>query len=152
LIPEGGSWDWPFEGPFWGFRISRDAGKTWEETPNRPYSLENRGSLCKAALFPEPAYYHGPVKFGAPHVVDFGCNMEHSPDGKVYLVAHGCEDDSPGRFVKTGWNHGDGVYMARVKPGVETINNRSAYEFFSGRDLNGKAHRRSQPELELRRK
>ena len=26
------------------------------------------------------------VKFGAPHFVDFGQELEHSPDGKAYLV------------------------------------------------------------------
>jgi len=25
---------------------------------------------------------------GSPHFVDFGKNMERSPDGKVYLVGH----------------------------------------------------------------
>ena len=36
-----------------------------------------------------------PVKLGAPHFVDFGKNMEHSPDGKAYLVGHGAQKDDP---------------------------------------------------------
>ena len=48
-------------------------------------ALHARPSRCSAR--------HGlngePVKIGSPHFVDFGKNMEHSPDGKAYLVAHG---------------------------------------------------------------
>ena len=35
------------------------------------------------------------MKMGTPHFVDFGRNMEHSPDGKAYLVGHGALDDDP---------------------------------------------------------
>jgi hypothetical protein len=35
-----------------------------------------------------------PVKIGAPKFVDFGKNMEHSPDGKAYLVAHGADHET----------------------------------------------------------
>ena len=37
----------------------------------------------------------GPVKMGAPHFVDFGKNMEHSPDGKAYLLGMGAEENDP---------------------------------------------------------
>lgn len=30
-----------------------------------------------------------PVTIGAPHFVDFGKNMQYSPDGYAYLTAHG---------------------------------------------------------------
>lgn len=35
------------------------------------------------------------VKMGTPDFVDFGINMEHSPDGKAYLVGMGVEVDDP---------------------------------------------------------
>jgi len=31
----------------------------------------------------------GKIKFGAPQVVDMGIDLEHSPDGKFYIIGHG---------------------------------------------------------------
>ena len=78
-------WNWPNLGPMPGFQISYDLGKTWT------------GSPLKATdpLFPEPAEFMAPVKMGAPHFVDFGKNMEHSPDGKAYLLGMGAEANDP---------------------------------------------------------
>jgi len=64
---------------FVGFRYSNDLGKTWTQTPRTP----------DKPLFGEQSLDGEPVKIGSPHFVDFGKNMEHSPDGKAYLVAHG---------------------------------------------------------------
>lgn len=130
---------WYVMGPFAGFRWSTDSGKTWHESP------------CTASepLFVEPARDDldlaegkvGPfVKMGAPHVVDFGKNMEHSPDGKAYLVGHGAEYPNSGqRVANNSWVTGDAVYMTRVTPGIETMNDRSKYELFAGRDKTGGA-------------
>ena len=82
---EGFDYNWPILGPMPGFRISKDCGKTWTPSPLSP----------EHPLFPEPKRYLGPVKMGAPHFVDFGKNMEHSPDGKAYLVGMGAEEDDP---------------------------------------------------------
>lgn len=83
--------NWPWLGPFVGFRISTDNGLTWTPCPHSP---ENN-------LFGECGKYGYPVKIGSPHFVDFGKNMQYSPDGKAYMVAHGADinDDKP-RF----WN------------------------------------------------
>jgi hypothetical protein len=91
---EGFEWNWPNLGPMPGFQISRDLGKTWESSPLSP----------EKPLFPEPAEFLGPVKMGAPHFVDFGKNMEHSPDGKAYLLGMGAEvnDPMPRPCVKRG--------------------------------------------------
>ena len=68
-----------------------------------------------------------PVKIGAPHFVDFGRNMEHSPDGKAYLVAQGAvEPDPKPRFANLSWITADQVYLLRVTPTLENIND--AYE------------------------
>jgi hypothetical protein len=124
-------YNWPILGPFPGFRISTDYGKTWTPTP---YSCTPGD-----ALFPEPAKMNGPVKIGAPHFVDFGKNMEHSPDGKAYLVSHGAtEQDQEDRKANLSWVSGDQVYLCRVKPSVETINDESQYEYFAGHDEAGK--------------
>jgi hypothetical protein len=113
-------------------------------------------------LFPEPKEYLDPVKMGAPHFVDFGRNMEHSPDGKAYMLGMGAEDNDPEprACIKPGppgesfqlqpgceedfdhanlsWITADQIYLARVIPSPETINKLKAYEFFAGHDKAGK--------------
>jgi len=125
---EGVVWNWPVLGPMPGFRVSTDYGKTWIDTPHTPAN----------PLFPEPAEFMGPVKIGAPHFVDFGKNMEHSPDGKAYLVGHGAEDNDPKpRYANLSWITADQIYLIRVKPSVENVNDLSKYEFFGGHNAKG---------------
>ena len=148
----GFNWNWPNLGPMPGFQISRDLGRTWEASPLTP----------EKPLFPEPAKPLGPVKMGAPHFVDFGKNMEHSPDGKAYLLGMGADenDPHPRPCLKPGqsgepyvpdpeckdsfahanlsWISADRVYLARVTPSPGTINDINAYEFFAGNDAGGK--------------
>lgn len=143
---EGFIWNWPNLGPMPGFQISYDLGASWIPSPLSPAN----------PLFPEPEEYLGPVKMGAPHFVDFGQNMEHSPDGKAYMLGMGAVDSdpqprpciipgSPGEGFQSrencqedfahanlSWITGDQIYLARVVPSPETINNLSAYEFFAG--------------------
>jgi hypothetical protein len=156
LGPSGGymhkgfRWNWPNLGPMPGFQISRDFGKTWEASPHSP----------SEPLFPEPTEYLGPVKMGAPHFIDFGRNMEHSPDGKAYLLGMGAVENDPnprpcikpldgGGFAEQpcqddfdhanlSWITADQVYLARVEPSPKTINDLSAYEFFGGHDADGR--------------
>ena len=124
--------NWPILGPFAGFRISRDMGKTWGNSP----VLCNPGQT----LLPEPEKINGPVKIGAPHFVDFGKNMEHSPDGKAYLIGHGAtQNDLEDRKANLSWITGDQIYLCRVTPSPENINNEDAYEYFAGLDTNGNA-------------
>lgn len=126
---DGIIYNWPWLGPFVGFRWSTDLGRTWHETPCTP----------AAPLFGEHAPNGEPVKVGAPHFVDFGRAMEHSPDGKAYLVGHGSTDGQNRRFAYNSWITADQVHMARVKPSVENINDAAQYEFFAGRDAGGGA-------------
>ena len=128
--PKNEKYSWANCGPLPGFRISNDYGKTWIPCP---LDLDN-------PLFPESGKNGKHVKLGTPHFVDFGKNLENSPDGKAYLVGHGSADDNPfPRVANNSWISGDAVYMARVKPSPETINNLSSYEFFAGDDEKGKA-------------
>ena len=114
---------WTLLGPFVGFRWSTDLGKTWTETPCTPAK----------PLFSENPN-RSPVKIGSPHIVDFGRNMEHSPDGNAYLLAHG----STRPEAWNNWIQGDQVYLLRVKPSIKAINEAAAYEFFGGRDAGGR--------------
>jgi len=126
----GTTYNWPWLGPLVGFRISRDFGATWVETAHTP----------DKPLFGETGMWGHPVKIGAPHFVDFGKDMEHSPDGKAYLVATGAElSDPKPRFANLSWITGDQVYLLRVAPSPETINDPKAYEFFAGGDGQGRA-------------
>lgn len=141
-------------GPFVGFRLSRDLGKTWEDTPRTPaqplfgeafkdpqgappMSGKINGKVVAKEQWDvtEKQYKAMPkVKIGAPHFVDFGKNMEHSPDGKAYLVAQGAV--RPEGY--NTWAAADQVYLIRVKPSPETINDPKAYEFFAGHDAQGR--------------
>lgn len=126
-------YNWPHLGPFVGFRISRDFGKTWEDCPHSP----------DRSIFDECGLGGYPVKIGSPHFVDFGQNMEHSPDGKAYLVAHGSDlkfyPVAVENFAHNSWITGDQIYLIRVAPSLETINDPNAYEFYAGKDENGQA-------------
>ena len=129
---------WYVLGPQVGFDWSNDYGKTWHPTPCSPAApLFDEASRKKLDL---QEGKKGPfIKMGAPHFVDFGKNMEHSPDGKAYLVGHGAEVPDPlPRTANNSWVTGDAVYMARVTPGIDNMNDRSKYEFFAGRDADRK--------------
>ena len=124
--------NWDILGPFVGFRYSTDFGESWTQTPHTPAS----------PLFAEPVRQDGPVKIGAPHFVDFGRNLRHSPDGKAYLVGHGAVAGDPSPRLggaNLSWITGDQIYLARVEPTIANINDRSRYEFFAGRDRQGRA-------------
>jgi hypothetical protein len=122
--------NWDILGPFVGFRYSTNFGKTWHRSPHD----------SRHPLFDEPAKMDGPVKLGLPHFVDFGKNMEYSPDGKAYIVSQGATamDPSP-RAANLSWITGDQIYLARVKPSITNMNRRSAYEYFAGHDGHGRA-------------
>ena len=104
-LHHGLRWNWPVLGPMPGFQISYDLGKTWELSPLSPTN----------PLFPEPAKFLGPVKMGAPHFVDYGRNMEHSPDGKAYLIAMGAEVNDP-----------------KPRPGIRLAENGKGLEIYEG--------------------
>ena len=128
LETPGKGLNWDVLGPLVGFRYSTDFGKTWHDTPHTP----------SQPLFGEPAKPGGKVKMGAPHFVDFGRNMQYSPDGKAYLVGHGASDPDPKpRDANLSWITGDQIYLARVTPSIQNMNDASKYEFFGGNDVSG---------------
>lgn len=127
ITNNGITYNWPWLGAFVGFRYSTDLGATWTQTPLTP---EN-------PLFGESGLHGEPVKIGAPHFVDFGQNMQHSPDGKAYLVAHGASDGDNRRFGYNSWITADEIYLLRVAPSIENMNDPSKYEFFDGSGWTG---------------
>ncbi len=130
LESPGKGLNWDVLGPLVGYRYSLDYGKTWHDTPHTPAD----------PLFGEPVAPGEKLKMGSPHFVDFGKNMQYSPDGKAYLVGHGTTDpDVHPRPANLSWITGNQIYMARVKPSIENMNNRAKYEFFSGQDRHERA-------------
>lgn len=120
--------NWPWMGPFVGFRYSTDYGHTWKESPHSP----------EKPLFGETGINGFPVKIGSPHFIDFGKNMQYSPDGKAYMIAHGADtSDTKWRFWNDSWITGDQIYLLRVMPGIQNINDISKYEFYAGNDTGG---------------
>ena len=115
--------NWCIQGPFVGFRTSTNYGQSWSETPR----------TAEAPLFerPQPG---AKVRIGPAHFIDFGRNMQYSPDGNAYLIAHG----TGFRDGFSNWIAGDDLYLARTKPSPTTINDVGAWEFYAGKDTHGK--------------
>lgn len=123
LDDAGRGLNWDVLGPFVGFRTSTDRGANWKEGPHTPSD----------SIFGETAVSGEPVRMGAPHFVDFGRNMQHSPDGYAYLVGHGSR--TPG--ANLSWISGDEITLARVRPTPETIHDPTQYEWAAGRNSDG---------------
>jgi hypothetical protein len=60
--------------------------------------------------------------------VDLGKELDASPDGYAYLVAFGGLSGTG----HVSWILGDAVFLARVEPSRETINDPSAWQWFGG--------------------
>ena len=115
--------NWDILGPFVGFRISTDYGKTWVDTPHTPAE----------PIFGESGKDGRKVKIGAPHFVGFGKELQYSPDGKAYLVGHGASRPD----ANLAWIAGDQAYLIRVTPSLQSMNDASKYEFFGGHTTQG---------------
>ena len=120
---QGRAFNWDVLGPLVGFRVSHDRGVSWTACPHTPGE----------PLFGESGKRGAKLRFGAPHFVDFGRNMAHSPDGKAYLVGHGASEPRS----ELGWIKGDHAYLCRLRPDAATINDPAAYAFFAGADADG---------------
>ncbi|HEX3698171.1 MAG TPA: hypothetical protein VH374_22560 [Polyangia bacterium] len=116
---------WCVGGPFLGFWTSTDYGAHWTAPPDG----------YAGSLFGETDLNGGKVKMGGPRAVDFGKEMQHSPDGKIYFIGTGATDPN----ATDNWVTGDQIYMARVTLTPSTANDVSAWEFFAGRDGGGNA-------------
>lgn len=117
--------NWDILGPFVGFRWSTGYGRTWHPSPHTPT---------------DPLFDKEPIKLGLLHFVDFAKNMEYTSDGKANLVSQGASQPDPKpRNANVSWVTGDQIYLARVEARIDTINKRSAYEYFAGHDAKGDA-------------
>ncbi|MGA2754284.1 MAG: hypothetical protein ABSE53_10990 [Terracidiphilus sp.] len=151
-------YNWAWLGPYLGCRYSRDFGKTWVESPCTAwaplFSQDIHGAAEKLhALEHTKKEFNGDSpgsdigslipnvglpQLGVMHFVDFGKNMQHSPDGKAYFVGHGAAPDVPHpRLGAVSWLSGDAIYLTRVALSPGTVNDSNHYEFFAGYDAAG---------------
>ncbi len=157
---KGVAYNWAWLGPYLGCRYSRDFGKTWVESPCTPwaplFSQDIHGAAVKLhALEHTKKVFNGDApgsdigaliptvglpQLGVMHFVDFGKNMQHSLDGKAYLVGHGAAPDATHpRLGAVSWLSGDAIYLTRVALSPESVNDAGQYEFFAGYDALGQA-------------
>lgn len=115
--------NWCVLGPVGDIRYSMDAGASWTAPRASMTSWTDN-------LWHEEAVNNSKVVMGAPHAIDFGQNMQHSPDGRMYLVATG----AIGPQSYQSWMQGDSVHLARTvaSPDPTQINNAQFWEFWTG--------------------
>lgn len=111
-------------GPFLGFDVSTQGGiaGSWQQTTH----------TTSNPLFGESPANGYRVKLGALHFVDFGKNMQYSPDGYAYLVGGG----GGGPTSENNWIANDSIYLVRFKPNPSTVDSRSTYQYYAGQ-VNG---------------
>lgn len=117
---------------FTGYRYSADPDHFALEREDNwvnPYWI-NAVDRVKRNFFGEK----GQAKLRVLHAVNFGQDNRLSPDGKVYLTAHGFA----GGAGRNDWDKGDAIYLCRVGAKPRLINNPKAYEFFAGQDAKGR--------------
>eukprot|EP01084_Bolivina_argentea_P119227 211423_1 len=119
-----GCGNWCEQGPFVGYRWSTDFGKTWIE-PRLKMKDESDN------IFHENNLNGNKVKYGAPHVIDFGQELKYSPDGKFYIIGHGANTTGSPQ----SWMQGDQVYIARNIPDINHVNDSNSWEFYSGNNI-----------------
>jgi hypothetical protein len=100
-------------GPFVGFDVSRDGGRTWRRTRH----------TASRPLFPAAA--DDGVRLGALHAVDLGRDAPARRGRFSYLVGHGGNG--------ANWLAGGDVYLARFRPSPSTVDDARSYTFFAGR-------------------
>lgn len=117
------------DNPYWKDPTGIQAGRRGPRAPFGEYPRWSDGQWPAHAggFHDEPPRTN---RIRNPHFVDFGRNMEHSPDGYAYMTTHGCEGERPAE-----WGNGDSIYLLRARP--ERIVQPSGWQFFAGLDPRG---------------
>lgn len=118
-------------GRFNGFRYSRDWNH-WTEALTEDWKDE-RWTDSRTAETDFFGMDTDPRRFNVLHAVVFGRDNALSPDGKIYLTGHGQIKGG-----KSNWDKGDAIYLCRVDSRPEAVTRPDAYEFFGGRDEEGR--------------
>lgn len=118
-------------GPLLGFEHSTNNGKNWSvegipvwSSPERPLH----------GVF-EPINLTLPLKVGAPRFADLGPDLLHSPDGRAYVISHGCENNDG---MHCSFMVGDAAYLLRTRQPFSEIahqpaclNRAETWEFYA---------------------
>ena len=118
-------------GPLLGFEHSTNNGRNWSvagipvwSSPERPLH----------GVF-EPINLTLPLKVGAPRFADLGPDLVHSPDGRAYVISHGCEDNDG---LHCTFMVGDAAYLLRTRRPFSEIahepaclNRADTWEFYA---------------------
>lgn len=113
------------QGPFNGFRHARSWSQ-WSFADTYPWT----DPQWTDDRTPTTDFFAGdrqPRRFNVPHAVVFGQDNRLSPDGKLYLSAHGAVAGG-----MSNWDKGDAIYLCRVDPAPAAVTDPKAYEFFAG--------------------
>jgi hypothetical protein len=131
---------WCVGGPFVGFHISYDGGRSWDAGVHpRTGAVLNASHNALAQPWPSPPHrFHFRVM--QPHFVDHGPNNVHTPEpGYAYLVSQGCDTSGAAANSSSvcGWVMADQIYLLRLRLSPATANLASAYEYYAGRGGDG---------------
>jgi hypothetical protein len=129
-------------GRFWGFAHARTYDRVggdltelrddrWRMKADSGWAYPDGlyGAVRPGGFFDEPA---GINRIRGPRFVDFGRELEHSPDGFAYMTAHGSECGKPPE-----WANGDSIFLMRAQPTIEGITRPAGWEFFAGHAATG---------------
>jgi hypothetical protein len=112
-----------------------DLNWSWAGSPYWGGNDASSSSSSPSGVF-EPLDVTRPIRMGVPRFVDLGANLEHSPDGRAYLIAKGC---SANDGTHCSFMTGDAAYLARTVSPLSAFGGRltdlnlaSSWEFFAG--------------------
>jgi hypothetical protein len=109
--PNGaGCLNWCHQGPLISFAFSSDGGSSWNYE-NSPLWGGREGGEAPSGVF-EAIDVSKPIRLGVPRFADLGPNLEHSPDGRAYLIGKGCAKNDG---VHCSFMTGDSAFLARTR-------------------------------------
>jgi hypothetical protein len=113
-------------GYFNGFRYSTN----WDHFTDKTEQEWKDSYWVKATDSKDSNFFDesGKAKFRVMHSVIFGQNNKLSPDGKVYITAHGFSTGNG----KNDWDKGDAIYLCRTDAEIKSVIDSKSYEFFAG--------------------
>lgn len=138
--PSGaGCSNWCHMGPLLAFAISTNSGRSFSYPGSSLWGEGSSGDAGAGAgargVF-EPLNVSYPMRLGVPRFVDLGLDLEHSPDGRAYLVGKGCDANDG---VHCSFMTGDSAFLARTAQTMEVVaanasalNDPLAWEFWGG--------------------
>ena len=129
ITHEGFTYNWPVLGPMPGFRISKDYGRTWTGDTTQ----------SRQATVPRARTVLGPGQDRLSPFRGFRSRTSHirRMAKRTWSGTVRIRSSIRTRYANNSWISGDQIYLLRVTPSEQTINDLASYEFFAGRDAAG---------------